>query len=264
MGLIDGPDRGAAQEVRAGRRRGRAAFSLQGRTAVVTGAASGHRPRHGDHLRQGRRHGGAGRPERRQARHGGQRRRGVWPCRRSVAEVRGRRPRRALRCGPPGASTCGRTWPGSSGTRRSSTPPRRTSTPSRGQPEGVFWGTAAAARVMSEAKRGAIVNVASSGGETAVPLLSMYGMSKAGVIQLTHIAAAELGPLGIRANTVAPGFVETGMTSRHWTAGQRHDRRGEAGQTSQPAAAARPRHNRRTPRTSPGSCCTSPPMRPGS
>jgi 3-oxoacyl-[acyl-carrier protein] reductase len=83
--------------------------------------------------------------------------------------------------------------------------------------KGVFWGTAAAGRVMSAAKRGAIVNVASSGGETPVPTLSTYGIAKAGVIQLTRVAAAELGPLGIRANVVSPGYVETRMTQRAWT-----------------------------------------------
>lgn len=83
--------------------------------------------------------------------------------------------------------------------------------------KGVFWGCAAAGRVMSAAGRGSIVNVASAGGEMPAPTLSPYGMSKAGVIQLSRILAAELGPKGVRANAVAPGFVETPMTMRNWT-----------------------------------------------
>jgi 3-oxoacyl-[acyl-carrier protein] reductase len=82
--------------------------------------------------------------------------------------------------------------------------------------KGVYWGTAAAGRVMSAAKRGAIVNIASAGGETPAPTLSVYGLTKAGVIQLTRAAAAELGPCGVRANSVAPGYVETPMTRRNW------------------------------------------------
>ena len=83
--------------------------------------------------------------------------------------------------------------------------------------KGVYWGIAAAGRVMSAAGRGSIVNVASAGGEMPAPTLSVYGMTKAGVIQLTRTAAAELGPKGIRANAVAPGFIETPMTQRTWT-----------------------------------------------
>jgi 3-oxoacyl-[acyl-carrier protein] reductase len=83
--------------------------------------------------------------------------------------------------------------------------------------KGVYWGTAAAGRVMAASKRGSIVNVASAGGEMPAPTLSVYGMTKAGVIQLTRTAAAELGPQGIRANAVAPGFIETPMTKRVWT-----------------------------------------------
>jgi 3-oxoacyl-[acyl-carrier protein] reductase len=82
---------------------------------------------------------------------------------------------------------------------------------------GVYWGCAAAGRVMSVAGSGAIVNVASAGGETPAPSLSAYGISKAGVIQLTRIVAAELGPKGVRANSVAPGYIETPMTARVWT-----------------------------------------------
>jgi 3-oxoacyl-[acyl-carrier protein] reductase len=83
--------------------------------------------------------------------------------------------------------------------------------------KGVYWGSAAAGRVMSVAQRGSIVNVASAGGEIPAPTLSVYGMTKAGVIQLTRTVAAELGPRGIRANAVAPGYIETPMTSRAWT-----------------------------------------------
>jgi 3-oxoacyl-[acyl-carrier protein] reductase len=83
--------------------------------------------------------------------------------------------------------------------------------------KGVYWGCAAAGRVMAGAGRGSIVNVASAGGEVPAPTLSVYGMTKAGVIQLTRTVAAELGPRGVRANAVAPGFIETPMTQRNWT-----------------------------------------------
>jgi 3-oxoacyl-[acyl-carrier protein] reductase len=83
--------------------------------------------------------------------------------------------------------------------------------------KGVYWGCAAAGRVMSAAGRGSIVNVASAGGEMPAPTLSVYGLTKAAVIHLTRIVAAELGPKGVRANAVAPGFIETPMTKRNWT-----------------------------------------------
>jgi 3-oxoacyl-[acyl-carrier protein] reductase len=83
--------------------------------------------------------------------------------------------------------------------------------------KGVFWGCAAAGRVMSAAGRGSIINVASAGGEMAAPTLAVYGLTKAAVIHLTRIVATELGPKGVRANSVAPGFIETPMTKRNWT-----------------------------------------------
>jgi len=83
--------------------------------------------------------------------------------------------------------------------------------------KGVFFGCAAAGRIMQAAERGAIVNVASAGGEVAAPMIGVYGMTKAAVIQLTRIVAVELGPAGVRCNAVAPGWVETGMTAAAWT-----------------------------------------------
>jgi len=82
---------------------------------------------------------------------------------------------------------------------------------------GVYWGVSAAGRVMTGQGRGSIVNVASTGGEVAVPRLSVYGMTKAGVIHLTKTAAAEFGPDGIRVNAVAPGFVATPMVAASYT-----------------------------------------------
>jgi 3-oxoacyl-[acyl-carrier protein] reductase len=80
--------------------------------------------------------------------------------------------------------------------------------------KGVVWGTAVAGRVMSAAGRGSIINIASAGGEMPAPTLAAYGMAKAGVMQLTRIAAAELGPAGVRVNSIAPGLIVTNMTSR--------------------------------------------------
>ena len=82
--------------------------------------------------------------------------------------------------------------------------------------KGVIWGCAVASRVMKAAKRGSIINVASAGGEMPAPTLAAYGTSKAGVIQLGRIVATEMGPYGVRCNTVAPGFVDTPMTQRTW------------------------------------------------
>jgi len=84
--------------------------------------------------------------------------------------------------------------------------------------KGVFFGVAVAGRVMSAAGRGSIVNVASAGGEVATPTIPVYGMTKAGVIHLTKTAATEFAPAGVRANAVAPGFIDTPMTQRVFTA----------------------------------------------
>jgi NAD(P)-dependent dehydrogenase (short-subunit alcohol dehydrogenase family) len=58
---------------------------------------------------------------------------------------------------------------------------------------------------------GAIVNIASISGLRASTLRVAYGTSKAALIHLTKQQAAELGTVGIRANAIAPGPVETEM-----------------------------------------------------
>jgi NAD(P)-dependent dehydrogenase (short-subunit alcohol dehydrogenase family) len=73
-----------------------------------------------------------------------------------------------------------------------------------------------AARVMIAQKRGAIVNVSSTGGFRAPTMIGAYGISKAAVVMLTKVLARELGPLGIRVNAIAPGLVETKFSEALW------------------------------------------------
>lgn len=77
--------------------------------------------------------------------------------------------------------------------------------------KGVYWGCAAAGRVMRPNRSGSIINFSSSGADNPVPGLSLYSMTKAAVNMLTRTVAKEFGAYGIRANTVAPGWVETAM-----------------------------------------------------
>jgi len=81
--------------------------------------------------------------------------------------------------------------------------------------KGVLFGCQAAARVMGEG--GSIVNIASGIIDTAALGRMAYGASKAGVVHLSWSFAQELGPKGVRVNVVAPGWVETGITQRHFT-----------------------------------------------
>ncbi len=74
---------------------------------------------------------------------------------------------------------------------------------------GVLWGSIAAARAMKAQGGGSIVNISSTGGTTAPPGQSIYAMTKAAVNSLTRCLATELGPFGIRANTISPGWIDT-------------------------------------------------------
>lgn len=79
---------------------------------------------------------------------------------------------------------------------------------------GVYWGCAAAGRVMKEQGRGgAIVNISSAGGASPVAGLASYCMSKAAVNMLTKVCALEFGNFGVRVNAVAPGWIDTPMAA---------------------------------------------------
>ncbi|MCW1428677.1 SDR family NAD(P)-dependent oxidoreductase [Novosphingobium sp. JCM 18896] len=79
--------------------------------------------------------------------------------------------------------------------------------------KGVFWGSQAAARAMKETGGGSIINISSTGAISAPPGMSVYAMTKSGVSAITRNVAKEMGAFGIRANTVSPGFVETTLAT---------------------------------------------------
>ncbi|MBP7830959.1 MAG: 3-oxoacyl-[acyl-carrier-protein] reductase [Kiritimatiellae bacterium] len=80
--------------------------------------------------------------------------------------------------------------------------------------KGAFLFTKAAARGMMKQRRGAIVNVASIIGLIGNAGQCNYSASKAGLIALTKSVARELASRGVRANAVAPGFIQTRMTDQ--------------------------------------------------
>lgn len=78
---------------------------------------------------------------------------------------------------------------------------------------GTFLVCQAAARAMVRGGRGgSIVINASTAAVHSTPLFGAYAASKAGVEMLARTMADELGPEGIRVNSVCPGVIETGMT----------------------------------------------------
>ncbi|WP_132878805.1 SDR family NAD(P)-dependent oxidoreductase [Tamaricihabitans halophyticus] len=77
---------------------------------------------------------------------------------------------------------------------------------------GTFLVVQAAARRMVAGGGGAIVLNSSSAAIHSTPMFGAYAATKAGVEMLARCMADELGPSGIRVNTVCPGVVETGMT----------------------------------------------------
>jgi len=77
----------------------------------------------------------------------------------------------------------------------------------------VFYMTKQVIRPMMKARSGSIINMSSVIGEMGNAGQTSYAASKAGIIGFTKSVAKELGSRNIRCNAIAPGFVETDMTS---------------------------------------------------
>lgn len=77
-----------------------------------------------------------------------------------------------------------------------------------------FAAQLAAKRLREQNTGGSIVFIASISASAALPTqkLGIYGASKGAIKSLCQQLAVELGPLGIRVNSVSPGFIETEMT----------------------------------------------------
>ena len=80
---------------------------------------------------------------------------------------------------------------------------------------GVFSLTREVVKVMKDQEsKGNIVNISSMAAKYGLPYVIAYSASKTAIEGMTRALAVELGPIGIRVNAVAPGFILTAMVSK--------------------------------------------------
>jgi hypothetical protein len=83
--------------------------------------------------------------------------------------------------------------------------------------KGAFFVAQAVGRSMIAGKRpGRIINIASAAGLHPLGQISVYGMSKAGVIHMTRSMALEWGRYHINVNALCPGYIETEINRDYW------------------------------------------------
>ncbi|GAC1534613.1 MAG: hypothetical protein NVS3B1_29100 [Marmoricola sp.] len=81
--------------------------------------------------------------------------------------------------------------------------------------KGCFLGMQAVARTMRKNGGGSIINASSIEGLAGMPSCTAYAGTKFAIRGMTKAAALELGPKGIRVNSVHPGMIDTPMTRSH-------------------------------------------------
>jgi NAD(P)-dependent dehydrogenase (short-subunit alcohol dehydrogenase family) len=82
--------------------------------------------------------------------------------------------------------------------------------------KGPFMVAKAAQPIMAARGGGVIVNIASMAGLSPEPMLGFYSVSKAALIMLTKVLAAEWGAANIRVNAVLPGLIKTKFSRALW------------------------------------------------
>lgn len=83
--------------------------------------------------------------------------------------------------------------------------------------KGAYFVSQAAANIMVKQGSGKIINIASVDGHNPEPGLSIYSISKAGIMMMTKAFASELIRYNIQVNTVSPGPISTKMMNSHWS-----------------------------------------------
>lgn len=78
--------------------------------------------------------------------------------------------------------------------------------------DGFYHVTSRVVGLMMRKKRGRIVNIVSTSGQTGMPGQVNYSAAKAGLIGATKALAKEVARSGVLVNAVSPGFIETDMT----------------------------------------------------
>ena len=82
--------------------------------------------------------------------------------------------------------------------------------------KGYYLCSQAVAKIMIEKNSGNIINISSGAAVKAAPMLGAYSISKAGVVMLTQLLAADLARYNIRVNAIGPGMVKTGFSQPMW------------------------------------------------
>ncbi len=110
---------------------------------------------------------------------------------------------------------------------------------------GLFAMTREVARGMAERKSGVILNITSMAAMYGLSKVAAYSASKTGVLGMTRVLAVEFGPLNIRINSIAPGFIYSEMTDKALNADPERKKRvmdrtpmGRMGQPEEIATAA--------------------------